>query len=448
MGQLEYLFAQRSDAANNLSVPETVSCWICLEGKDDTENGPLLRGCACRGDAGYCHVECLASFADRKEDELWDRGDSTHYPPWTTCGMCMQPFSGKLNTDLALIHYARHKKLNPKMDATQFGKLRIALDHIGGMYMDENQPGKALQYIQRKYDIDMSNIEIRGDLIHFKWFDNEEFSDTCNLLGGCHLRMGNLDDAMFIFKQGLEFLKKQNLGGERNNTNPKGYSESYLLNSIAEVHAKRLEFAEAVKLRRKMLRLREKADGKDSYGYIEGAFSLGCVLISDGKFDEGLDLIKESKERAQRVLGPLHHHVMKCDAFLTNVVVGDRLSDQSQGHQGYFNPNMARVCGLKSRADLNGQRVEVRSYNQDTRRYKAIIWEAGQEKEHIAIKPNNLILNERVKVVLRGLVSANDLNGKRGEVISFHDDLERYSIRLCDGSKKEIGVKPENAIAY
>jgi len=51
-------------------------------------------------------------------------------------------------------------------------------------------------------------------------------------------------------------------------------------------------------------------------------------------------------------------------------------------------------------------------------------------------------------VIIYGLVSAKDLNGKKGEVITFHHDISRYCVKLCDGSSKEIGVKPENAIAY
>ena len=44
------------------TMPDDVSCWICLEEKDLSEGAsPLLRDCCCRGDhAGWAHFECLA----------------------------------------------------------------------------------------------------------------------------------------------------------------------------------------------------------------------------------------------------------------------------------------------------------------------------------------------------------------------------------------------------
>ena len=114
---------------------------------------------------------------------------------------------------------------------------------------------------------------------------------------------------------------------------------------------------------------------------------------------------------------------------------------------GYLIPHMTKFQGLTSHTDLNIHRVEVSNYNPDIGRYKAIIKENNQNMS-LAIKPTNFVLDEGAKVVIRGLVSTNDLNGKHGEVTTFYDDLSRYAIRLCDGSNKEIGVKPDNAVAY
>ena len=40
------------------AAPEGARCYICLEG-----GAGLVRGCACRGTAGYAHVGCLAAHA-------------------------------------------------------------------------------------------------------------------------------------------------------------------------------------------------------------------------------------------------------------------------------------------------------------------------------------------------------------------------------------------------
>ncbi len=51
------------------SYPENVSCWICLEEKNDcleekkkdpsSTSRPLLRECCCRGSSGWVHYKCL-----------------------------------------------------------------------------------------------------------------------------------------------------------------------------------------------------------------------------------------------------------------------------------------------------------------------------------------------------------------------------------------------------
>ena len=67
-------------------------CYICFEG--DAEEG-LVRGCACRGAAGFAHVSCLArqakilvedAEARDLDDDKWDR--------WYTCGLCEQTYHG------------------------------------------------------------------------------------------------------------------------------------------------------------------------------------------------------------------------------------------------------------------------------------------------------------------------------------------------------------------
>merc|ERR1712216_301784 len=59
-------------------------CWICLE-----HIGELLRGCACRGTAGYVHVACMVE-ANRHRKIAHDQ-----------CPTCEQRFAGALSMALA-----------------------------------------------------------------------------------------------------------------------------------------------------------------------------------------------------------------------------------------------------------------------------------------------------------------------------------------------------------
>ena len=59
---------------------ESPSCWICLE-----SSGKLLRGCACRGTAGYLHTACLVE-ANRHRTAAHDK-----------CPTCQTRFVGVLS---------------------------------------------------------------------------------------------------------------------------------------------------------------------------------------------------------------------------------------------------------------------------------------------------------------------------------------------------------------
>ena len=59
---------------------ESPSCWICLE-----SSGKLLRGCACRGTAGYLHIPCLVE-ANRHRKEAH-----------AECPTCKTRFVGELS---------------------------------------------------------------------------------------------------------------------------------------------------------------------------------------------------------------------------------------------------------------------------------------------------------------------------------------------------------------
>ena len=63
---------------------ESPSCWVCLE-----SSGKLLRGCACRGTAGYLHTACLVE-ANRHRKTAHDE-----------CPTCQTRFVGALSMGAA-----------------------------------------------------------------------------------------------------------------------------------------------------------------------------------------------------------------------------------------------------------------------------------------------------------------------------------------------------------
>jgi len=79
-------------------------CWICLEdGPDEAEGDPLVRVCACRGEAAGYHISCIIRYARSKTvDPILSSpagGPNQKVPgrldtPWKQCPNCHQPYVG------------------------------------------------------------------------------------------------------------------------------------------------------------------------------------------------------------------------------------------------------------------------------------------------------------------------------------------------------------------
>ena len=91
---------------------EAPLCFVCLEG---SSAGDLLRGCACRGGAGYVHVACLALAAQAKAES--NSEEST----WHTCPTCKQEWTGALRLALARARWElvtkQHEESVERLDA-------------------------------------------------------------------------------------------------------------------------------------------------------------------------------------------------------------------------------------------------------------------------------------------------------------------------------------------
>ena len=66
------------------------ACIICL----DASPPPIQSGCACRGDGGLAHIDCLVQLATSQQAH---RGNDV----WWQCQTCEQTFTGAMQIGLA-----------------------------------------------------------------------------------------------------------------------------------------------------------------------------------------------------------------------------------------------------------------------------------------------------------------------------------------------------------
>ena len=90
--QADQRYAEAIETAVAACADDTAGqrCYICLEAVDPDTNEGLVRGCACRGGAGFAHVSCLAKQAH----VTVQRGDPNGWVRWHKCGLCEQNYYG------------------------------------------------------------------------------------------------------------------------------------------------------------------------------------------------------------------------------------------------------------------------------------------------------------------------------------------------------------------
>ena len=75
------------------------TCFICTQALHWKTKEGLVRGCSCRGTAGFAHVSCLVEqakilCAEAEENNLGNEVENERFGRWHTCSLCGQRYHG------------------------------------------------------------------------------------------------------------------------------------------------------------------------------------------------------------------------------------------------------------------------------------------------------------------------------------------------------------------
>ena len=80
------------------------TCYICTQALHWKTKEGLVRGCSCRGTAGFAHVSCLAEQAKiliaRPRRTIWATRWNERWHRWHTCSLCEQQYHGVVSCAL------------------------------------------------------------------------------------------------------------------------------------------------------------------------------------------------------------------------------------------------------------------------------------------------------------------------------------------------------------
>ena len=217
------------------------TCFICTQALHWKTKEGLVRGCSCRGTAGFAHVSCLAEqakilVAEAEENNLDYKTRLARFERWHSCSLCEQKYHGVVKCALGWACWKTYVG-RPEGDARSF-----AMRMLGSGLSDAHHHA----------------------------------------------------DALVVKEAELSLLRR--LGGSE---------ESILMTqgNLANTYAKLRRFEEAMLLRRDVYSGLLRINGEEDRETLMAANNYADSLFELGRFEEAKSVLRKTMFVARRVLG-------------------------------------------------------------------------------------------------------------------------------------------------
>ena len=423
--------------------PPTASCYICLENSADSSiDQPLLRNCACRGDAGWAHITCLAEFAASKVTEAQREQDhSVHIASfWADCILCKTQYMQNMGLAMAEAFVNQYEHLpdtDPRRSSSLYA-LASSRDDVGDY-------DGAIELYERL--LQMCNfLATKGTDMR------KQEGDIFGKMGAVLMRADRLDDALPI----LERLRELWVA-EYGPNSPNVKITNRMIDRTKERieilggrgHQKRDSAAELVEERE---RFRENQECVDIRHRLFVHLRLVYALKSDGRHQESMEELEKLVVESRQILGPDHPDTQNYE----NEAVKYRQrmlqletpmasnSSSAAGAATSQKKDVWAVIDYEKKSAIHGRRVKVlKATKNDAGVYICQIKNDKGVSSKVKVAQNQFILEKGTTIMVHGLVSSTNLNGSIGIIRSFHKEKCRYAISV--GKKKTaVSIKPSN----
>ena len=268
------------------------TCYICTQALHWKTKEGLVRGCSCRGTAGFAHVSCLAEqakilYAEAEEDNLDHKVKDARWKRWYTCSLCEQRYHGVV---LCTLGWACWK--------TYLG--RPESDEIRGLAM--NMLGNGLS-AARHHDDALSVKEVELSIARRLGESEDAILAVQANLAGTYQMLGRHEQAASMYRD--VYSGRVTLNGD-SDVSTLGAANNY---AVSLVRLKRFE--EAKSLLRKTTPVSQRALGKCHHLTLMMRKIYAIALYSDtgatlDDLREAVTMLEDTERIARRVLGGSH----------------------------------------------------------------------------------------------------------------------------------------------
>ena len=272
------------------------TCYICTQALHWKTKEGLVRGCSCRGTAGFAHVSCLAeqakiSWEEAEANNLDNDALNKGWIRWHTCGLCEQQYHGVVACALGWACWKTYvgrpeTNFTRRMAISQLGNgLSEAKHHEDALIVEEAN----LSMLQRVGASEHNILDARSNLASTYW------------------SLGQLEGSLERLKDGL-LLKRDVYSGrlrlngeEHRSTLRAAYNYASSLQSLRG-------FEEAKALLRKIMPLAPRVLGESHELTLQMRGCYATALYKDpaateDDLREAVAIFEDADPIARRVLG-------------------------------------------------------------------------------------------------------------------------------------------------
>ena len=184
------------------------TCYICTETLHWKTKEGLVRGCACRGTAGFVHVSCLAEqakilVAEVEENKLGDKALDERWKRWYACNQCEQWYHGKAGCALG---WACWKTYAGRPLETSTRRVEALMVLGNALFMTGGERG-GIDPESAKIALKVYEVALAVRLKHYPW-DTGNIITLKGNIAGCLSELGRTAEAV-VARRGIFDQLKQ-----------------------------------------------------------------------------------------------------------------------------------------------------------------------------------------------------------------------------------------------
>ena len=258
------------------------TCFICMEGIHPETNEGLVRGCSCRGAAGFAHLSCLA----RQAQVAVERAD-TGWARWHTCRQCEQQYHGVVRCALGWACWKTYLG-RPETDWDR----RDAMNELGNGLLETGQNEDALS-------VKEAELAMKRRL----GASEDSILSVQGNLAGAYLQLGRKEQASRMLRDVYSgYLRLY--GTDHRDTLREAYNYANTLNGLQR-------FAEAKALMRRTMPVARRVLGENDEATLRMRWNYARALYRDAgatldDLREAATTLEDVERIARRVFGGAH----------------------------------------------------------------------------------------------------------------------------------------------